>query len=156
MKAILLKNIYQVLSYNKWANQRLIGNINKIADEDYYKAHPAPFENIHGILLHLYHYETKFYQKLTTQVHTSVEMKLPRAELAEQVILSSSRWLHWIEQLMQSSRLPKFFAEAAKNVHDLAAHNNYHRGQINTLASIGKAEPESLDVFLYNDCVSKI
>jgi uncharacterized damage-inducible protein DinB len=152
MKKILLKNIHQIISYNQWANQRLIENINKITDEDYHKILPIPFNNIHGLLLHLYYYDTKHYQELTNLLNPhAIEKKFQRGLLAERILLSSSIWITWIENLIPINQSTDFFEKTLKNISDLSAHNNYHRGQINIIASILGYKPESLDIFLYND-----
>ena|SRR5438105_4725779 len=153
---MILNNIYQILSYNNWANQRLVRNVNKVTDADYYKIQPIPFNNIHGLLSHLLYYDTKYYQKLAPELNTSIiENKHTRAYIAENILLSSSNWIHWIEKFMDINPLPTFSEEIAKNIFDLSIHSSYHRGQINIILSVIDYKPESLDIFLFNDSVAE-
>lgn len=148
---MLLKSVHQIFSYNKWSNQRLVKNISKITDEDYYKMLPIPFNNIHGVLLHLFYYDKKYFDKIVNQSKSFEAIEsFSREHLAKQILCYSKKWIIWIESLMKLKQLPEFFDEILKYVIDLSTHNNYHRGQINIITSFIGYKPESLDIFVYN------
>jgi uncharacterized damage-inducible protein DinB len=151
MQIILLKSIHQILTYNKWANEKIIFNIQKLVDEDYYKKLSIPFDSIHGLLQHLFYYDEKCFNKLGCSSNKLALEDPSRNHLAEIILFISNKWISWVEELFLLDKLPDSFDEISKNIIDLSIHNNYHRGQINVALSLMGYKPESLDVYMFNE-----
>lgn len=150
MKLNLLKNIYEILLYNEWANKRLIQNINLVRQDDYKKTLPVPFNSLHGLLAHLHYYDVKYYHKIVYGSSISkFDEKLSKESLSENILSYSVKWTEWIKDLISSLSNSENLENSSKHVLDLCAHNNYHRGQINVVISLLGYEPQSLDIFLY-------
>jgi len=148
-----IENIREIFQYNTWANEQLIKNLSQIEYVDYIKPLPIPFKNLHGLLNHLYYYDAKSYHKIVDGNVSLIKEKgeLSRELLFETILTYSKNWNQWIDKLID--KYDKDDKEKLEMnlelIFNLYAHNNYHRGQINSLISILGYQPKSLDVFLY-------
>jgi uncharacterized damage-inducible protein DinB len=151
MQISLLRNIFHILTYNKWANERLLSNVNLLTDEYYYKTLSIPFNNIHGLLYHILYHEYKFQNKLLAgEHHPNIAATVSRSVLEELILYSSTKWIDWVEKIISTKRIPDTFDEIFKSITDLSIHNNYHRGQINVTLSLLGFQPQTLDIFVFN------
>jgi len=148
MHLILLHQFIEILSYNQWANQRLLENIQLLSDDDYHKNRPIPFDNIHLLLTHLFYYDQKYFYKIFHPEQKFTQEKMDRTLLAHSLLTSSQQWLLALEKLQNIT--PESLENAAKKIITVSMHNNYHRGQINLLISLLGYNPQSLDVFVYS------
>ena len=73
MKINTLKNIRKIIFYNSWANERLIQNVKQVPPDDYIQILPVPFNNLHGLLHHLYYYDAKYYHELVGDEDISIK-----------------------------------------------------------------------------------
>jgi len=154
MKSNILTNMSDIFLYNHWANERLIHNVNQVRPEDYIKTFSIPFKNLHGLLHHLYYYEAKYYSELTGDTIQLVKKsdELSKEQLFENILAYSQSWNRWLHDATVLENIEIYF----QTIFDLSVHNNYHRGQINTLISILGYKPQSLDIFLYRTSLTTL
>ena len=149
MNSILIQKITEIFLYDNWANQKLITNINSLSDEEYLRTISIPFNNVHGLLQHLYDYQEKYFQKIVNKsLNKITEVVFSRNILVEKILECSKNWLDWTKKLDDNSMdIENIF----KDIIYLFAHNNYHRGQLQIAVSFLGYQPESIDIFLYKD-----
>lgn len=151
---LILSQIHSILSYNLWANNRLIENLEKIKDADYIKQLPVPFGSINKLLQHLVYYDMKCFHQITESLTMQrVEEKLPKTILAEKIVEYANKWLAWIKNLNANDKTIAELKEVLSKVIDVQNHNTYHRAQINTIISMLGYKPESLDIYHYNELI---
>lgn len=135
--------------YNAWANQRLLADL-KTAEAIYHTPLPISFGSIHQLLHHIYHYDSRYYQKIVLGVaEPSIAKKGDFAGLSHAITELSMQWQVFLQTPAAAVKMQEVLT--AKALITLHTHMVYHRGQIHTALSLNGYQPDSLDVYRYRD-----
>lgn len=115
--------------------------------EDYIKDLSIPFNNLGGLLSHLFYYDKKAYCQIVDKMSLpKEEEKLSKETICENLLNYAKKWNEMVENLNKDP-------DNIEKILSWYAHNNYHRGQINVIISILGYKTQSLDVFLYRSMI---
>ncbi len=131
-------HILEQLNYNSWAYERLLCDIEKISDVDYYAARGLPLKSIHQTLQHMLYYDAKYWHQYCRTENTLKNLSdLHRQVLAEEVLRYATYWQTNLSE--------------AEHALAMVQHNTYHRGQLHAALSMMGIKAASLDYYFYCD-----
>jgi uncharacterized damage-inducible protein DinB len=152
-----MKEYFQKLyRYNEWANQRVIGALEKQAVDD---------EKVLSLLSHLLSAQFLWLHRIKDLPPPDVQLwkTYPLSRLREMAAEGSKQWIEFIESTANFNRILKYKNYVGdyyeNNVEHimmhLVNHGTYHRGQIALLLRQKGFEPINTDFITYDRVITK-
>lgn len=143
-------HVLQQLNYNVWAYERLLSDIEKVNDDDYYAARGLPLKSIHQTLQHMFYYDAKYWHQYSqTENPFTKQTVLDKEALAIELMRYAKIWAKiWEKTREKNSETDSGAAERALG---MVQHNTYHRGQLHAALSMMGIKAASLDYYFYCD-----
>jgi len=154
--------VRELFSYNAWANQRLIGAVEPLSDEDFTKPMNSSFSSVRDTVVHIWSVEWIWLERLKANSPAG----FPEAKQFPTLASMKPRWMEiekdWLEY---ASRLDE--NELAEDVkyqtlsfgpsinprwqmlQHVVNHSTYHRGQVSTLLRQLGSKSVTTDLIFY-------
>lgn len=163
-----MNKLIEHISYDKWANLRLLGVASGLDHQDFIRAMPGSFPSIHLLFVHLLWAECLWYERW--QGRTFVARVEASRYPTAQSLLKSLNDIH-DRQHEYLARLPVSAADRRVSyvnfsgqrweyalrdmVQHLVVHSAYHRGQLVTMFRQLSVLPPTTDFLAYLDSESR-
>lgn len=154
----------QLAAYNIWANQKLLDIILALPGEKQNQEVPSSFKNLYTTLLHMFHAESIWWQRMKLQERINLPMENFKGsirELADELLLQNRQWQHWIntatepmlEHVFQyyTAKKEMYKQPVCQMILHVFNHGTYHRGQlVNMLRQLGIEKIPQTDFIVWS------
>ena len=154
----------QLAAYNIWANQKLLDIILALPEEKQKQEVPSSFRSLYTTLLHMYHAESIWWQRMKLQERFNLPMETFKGsiqELANELLQQNRQWQQWVntatdpmlDHVFQyfSQKRESFKQPIFQMLLHVFNHGTYHRGQlVNMLRQLGIEKIPQTDFIVWS------
>ena len=150
--------------YEYWANERLLGVIQSLTEEQQQQEIISSFSSVHKTCLHIWDASSIWWQRLQKAEEIAVpslSFHPSMDDIARELLQQNMQWIEWIRSAKEADLMYVLpyktmkgdsFAQA---IHEILLHINnhgtYHRGQLVTmLRQLGVEKLPQTDYILYS------
>ena len=154
----------QLAAYNIWANQKLAEVILALPAEKQNQEVPSSFKSLYTTLLHMYHAESVWWQRMKLQERFNLPMETFKGsmqELSNELLQQNRQWQQWVntatdpmlDHVFQyfSQKKESFKQPIFQMLLHVFNHGTYHRGQlVNMLRQLGVEKIPQTDFIVWS------